>query len=211
MLSSEQASQTGPVQPASKEDMKIFWGCVIALVTTSTAFITRAILVNTPNLWPKDFHLDAVKAGELFGAGIWPFAISIILFSFFIDQIGYKAAMFFSAVCYVLYAMMALMAYSTVHGSGDTAQAYSYLYWGSVILGLGNGTVEAFANPVVATMFSREKAKWLNRLHAGWPAGLVLGGVFTILFHEQVQKDWRIVVFLLAIPAVIYLIMLAPA
>ncbi len=212
MLASGSATQT-TYQPTA-EDKKLFWGCFIALITTSTAFITRAILVNTPNLWPKDFNLDAVKAGELFGAGIWPFAISIILFSFFIDKIGYRAAMFFSAVCYVLYAVLALMAHGIVHGGsggGDTGQAYTYLYWGSVILGLGNGTVEAFANPVVATIFSREKAKWLNMLHAGWPAGLVLGGIITIVLGGAVENDWRIVVYLLAAPAIVYLIMLAPA
>ena len=211
MLSSEESKQSGPAAPVSKQDMMIFWGCFIALITTSTAFITRAILVNTPEYWPKDFGLDAVKAGELFGAGIWPFAISIILFSFIIDKIGYKSAMFFSGICYVIYAMMALMAYSIVHGGGDKAGAYNYLYWGSVILGLGNGTVEAFANPVVATIFSREKAKYLNMLHAGWPAGLVLGGVITILLKPAVMADWRIVVYMLAAPAVIYLAMLSTA
>ena len=56
-------------------------------------------------------------------------------------------------------------------------EAYSLLYWGSVILGLGNGTVEAFINPVVATMFKKDKTKWLNILHAGWPGGLVIGGI----------------------------------
>jgi MFS family permease len=211
MLASDKSTQSGPIQPVSKQDMMLFWGCFIALITTSTAFITRAILVTTPSLWPKEFHLDAVKSGELFGAGIWPFAISIILFSFFIDKIGYKAAMFFSAVCYVIYAAMALTAYSTVHGGGSHETAYGYLYWGSVILGLGNGTVEAFINPVVATLFSREKAKWLNILHAGWPAGLVLGGIVTILLGAQVENDWRIVVYMLALPAIVYLVMLAPA
>src|SRR5687767_1788492 len=98
MLSSEASKQSGPAAPVSSENMKVFWGCFIALSTTSTAFITRAILINTA--WKTDFALDYVKAQELFGAGIWPFAISIILFSFFIDKIGYKAAMFFSAICY---------------------------------------------------------------------------------------------------------------
>lgn len=209
MLSSEASKQSGPAAPVSSEDMKVFWGCFIALITTSTAFITRAILINTA--WKADFGLDDVKAQELFGAGIWPFAISIILFSFFIDKIGYKAAMFFSALCYVLYAVMALSAYSTVKGGGSPESAYTMLYWGSVILGLGNGTVEAFINPVVATLFSREKAKWLNILHAGWPAGLVVGGIISILLASQIAADWRIVVYLLAAPAIVYLIMLAPA
>jgi MFS family permease len=200
----------------NRHDKILFWGCFIALITTSTAFITRAILVNT--VWPGEFGLDKVQAQELFGAGIWPFAISIILFSLVIDKVGYKAAMWFSAICYAAYAGLALLAYAVVHGAGLegdallTAQkrAWDYLYAGSVILGLGNGTVEAFINPVVATLFSREKTKWLNILHAGWPAGLVLGGVITILLSRAVENDWRIVVYLLAIPAAIYLVLLVP-
>ena len=30
----------------SQPDMKLFWGCFIALITTAFAFITRAFLVN---------------------------------------------------------------------------------------------------------------------------------------------------------------------
>jgi hypothetical protein len=80
-----------PLTMNSKADKVLFWGCFIALITTSTAFITRAILVNT--VWPAEFGLDAVRSQELFGAGIWPFAISIILFSLVIDRVGYRAAM----------------------------------------------------------------------------------------------------------------------
>ena len=91
------------------------------------------------------------------------------------------------------------------------AEAYTKLYWGSVILGLGNGTVEAFINPVVATMFNKDKTKWLNILHAGWPGGLVLGGILTILLGAQAAEDWRILIYLIAIPAVVYLVMLLKA
>jgi MFS family permease len=197
----------------------LFWGCFIALVTTSFAFITRAFLVNDPGLWPAEFGLDKVKAQELFGAGIWPFAISIILFSLIIDKIGYRTAMFFSFVCYAVYAVMALKAHALLHPGGAAlegaalkdaqAQGWHWLYWGSVVLGLGNGTVEAFINPVVATMFRKDKTKWLNILHAGWPGGLVLGGLLTILLGAKVADDWRILVYLIALPALVYLVMLA--
>jgi MFS family permease len=194
----------------------LFWGCFIALITTAFAFITRAFLINIPDLWPSDFGLNSVQAQELFGAGIWPFAISIIAFSLIIDRIGYRVAMIFSFVCYVIYAALALKAYGMVNATGlegdalKAAQgnAYNYLYWGSVILGLGNGTVEAFINPVVATMYKREKTKWLNILHAGWPGGLVLGGVITIAVGSQAAADWRILIYLIAAPAVVYLVML---
>jgi len=198
-------------------DMKLFWGCFIALITTAFAFITRAFMVNTSGaFWQADFGLNAVQAGELFGAGIWPFAISIILFSLIIDRVGYRAAMFFSAICYAIYAFMAMRAYGIVNAEGlegdalkaAQASAYQYLYWGSVILGLGNGTVEAFINPVVATMFNKDKTKWLNILHAGWPGGLVLGGLLTIALGDAAVKDWRILIYLIAIPAAVYLVML---
>ena len=127
--------------------------------------------------------------------------------------------MFFSFICYALYAILAFQAYGIVSAEGLTgdalkaaqADAYNKLYMGSVILGLGNGTVEAFINPVVATMFKRDKTKWLNILHAGWPGGLVLGGILTIVLGEQAAEDWRILIYVIAIPAVVYLVMLLKA
>ena len=199
----------------SKEgDPVLFWGCFIALITTAFAFITRAFLVNDPGFWPKDFGFDTVQGQELFGAGIWPFAISIIIFSLIIDKIGYKVAMIFSFVCYVAYSYCAIHAYGMVSGlEGEALKeaqvgAWGWLYWGSVILGLGNGTVEAFINPVVATMYKRDKTKWLNILHAGWPGGLVIGGLLTLALSSQAAEDWRILIYLIAGPAIIYLIML---
>ena len=76
----------------SKEDKALFWGCWIALVTTSFAFIARAF---TQDAWAAEFGLSQTQAGEIFGAGLWPFAISIILFSLVMDKIGYKTAMIF--------------------------------------------------------------------------------------------------------------------
>jgi MFS family permease len=197
----------------SKNDQMVFWGSFIALITTSMAFIIRAILINS-GIWPEQFGLDKVQGGILFGAGIWPFAISIILFSLIIDRVGYKFAMFFSFVCYTIFGVLAFMAYGMVNGAVDDlaaaqARAWHYLYWGSVILGLGNGTVEAFINPVVATLFKDEKSKWLNILHAGWPGGLVLGGILAIGLSGVVANDWRILIGLMFLPAFVYLIMLA--
>lgn len=200
-----------------KPSQLVFWGCFIALITTAFAFITRTFMINTQAMWPADFGLDEVQAQRLFGAGIWPFAISIILFSLVIDKIGYRVAMVFSFVCYAIYAALALMAYSTINGATGTELAEAQtkglqlLTLGSIVLGLGNGTVEAFINPVVATMFSRNKTQWLNILHAGWPGGLVLGGLITLFLGSAAAEDWRILIYIIAIPAVVYLVMLIGA
>jgi MFS family permease len=194
----------------NNQNKLLFWGCFVALITTSYAFISRMILCG--GQFVTDFGLDKVAVGELQGAGIWPFGVSIILFSLFIDRIGYKVAMIFSFVSYLVYTAMAIAAYAAIQGAtGEAlvaaqAKGVKLLMWGSIILGLGNGAVEAYINPVVATLFNKDKVKWLNILHAGWPAGLVLGGLTTIALAGN--TDWRITLGLILVPAVIFFVML---
>src|SRR6266568_9175606 len=195
---------------SNRHDKILFWGCFIALICTSYAFFSRMYLCGVR--FPTDFGLDKVAVGQLQGAGIWPFGVSIILFSLIIDKIGYKVAMVFSVFSYVAYVLMAFAAYSAIQGvTGDALVAaqkrgYTLLYWGSIILGLGNGTVEAYINPVVATLFNRDKTKWLNILHAGWPGGLVLGGLCTIGLASN--PDWRLTLALILVPALVFFVML---
>jgi len=183
---------TASVPHASAENKWIFWGCFIALVATSFGFIARVL---TASEWGAEFGLTETQVGEILGAGLWPFAISIVLFSLVIDQIGYKAAMWFGLICHTLSTVIILM-----------ADNYSMMYLGTFVLALGSGTVEAYANPVVATVFPREKVKWLNMLHAGWPGGLVFGGIIAIAMGDLY---WKYKIGIILIPTVIYAVMLA--
>ncbi len=192
---------------AGGSDMTLFWGCFIALITTAFAFISRMFLLPT---WAAEFGLDPAQVGRLAGIGIWPFAVSIIGFSLIIDRIGYKTAMVISFVGYAIWCVMGVSAYY-VSQNGNKDGAFALLYWGSLILGLSNGTVEAYINPVVATMFSREKTKWLNILHAGWPGGLVLAGLITIgIDRFAPATPWSVKLGVIALPAVVFFLMLIP-
>lgn len=177
---------------SNSNDKMVFWGSFIALIATAFGFIIRAMIIGD---WAVEFNLTPTQQGEIFGVGLWPFAISIVLFSLIIDKVGYKAAMIFGFVCHVLSLVVTL-----------TATSYNGLYLGMFIVALGNGTVEAYINPVVATLYSKQKTKWLNILHAGWPGGLVLGGVLTIMLGAD--TSWKIKMLLLAIPVIIYFFML---
>jgi MFS family permease len=188
------------ITDGTRNDKTVFWGCFIALITTAFGFVGRLFLIN---VWAEQFGLDGAQAGRLAGIGVWPFAVSIIGFSLIIDKIGYKTAMYFAFLGHMIWAVMGVSAYFI----GDNDTAYQLLYWGSLILALGNGTVEAFINPVVATMFKDNKTKWLNILHAGWPGGLVIAGIITIYIDWM---PWWIKVGLIAIPAVVYFVLLFP-
>ncbi len=181
----------------------LFWGCFIALVTTAFGFITRMFLLDDPAITHDLLKLDDAEVGIFKGIQIWPFAVSIILFSLIIDKVGYKFAMIFAAVSQIIWAIMGI--YGLNVADTNPALAKSLIFWGGLILALGNGTVEAFINPVVATLFDKEKTKWLNILHAGWPGGLVVAGILVILMGGA---SWQMKLGLIVIPAVIYLVML---
>ena len=82
----------------SSKEKWLFWACFIALVATSFGFVVRAQIIGD---WQTQFNLSETQKGELFGVGLWPFAISIVLFSLVIDKIGYGRAMIFAFLCHV--------------------------------------------------------------------------------------------------------------
>ena len=167
---------------------KLFWGSFIALIATAFAFMLRVQLMGT---WEQEFSLTKTQAGTIFGAGFWPFGVSIVLFSMVLDHVGYRKAMVFAFVCHVFFAVMTIF-----------ANGYWMLYWGSIIGGLAAGTVEAVINPLIATVYKENKTKWLNILHAGWPGGLVITGVVVIFMTGSVP--WEYQVALILVPTIIY-------
>ena len=184
-------------------NMFLFWGCFIALITTAFGFITRMFLLDDPAITETLLNLDPAQVGRFKGIQIWPFAVSIIVFSLIIDKVGYKFSMVFAFACQFVWAIMGV--YGLTIGETNPELAGRLIFWGGLILALGNGTVEAFINPVVATMFDKDKTKWLNILHAGWPGGLVVAGVITILMGNF---PWTWKLGIIAIPSIIYFLML---
>jgi len=190
---STEAAMTGAI-PVSAEARKTFAVCFAALVATSFCFILRAFSIGA---WGVEFDLSQTQMGELAGVGLWPFAISIVLLSLIIDKIGFKSTLWFAAACHLLGLVLILQ-----------ANGYWSLYWGTFVLSLGNGAVEAGINPLIAREFRHDKTTWLNRLHAGWPAGFVLGGILAMMFPAGM--GWRYQMALILIPVVTYIVMLLP-
>lgn len=195
-------------ETSQANDKLLFWASFVAIMTTAFGFIIRALILDELK---TDFDWTETQKGEIFGVGLYPFSISIILFSLVIDRIGYKTAMYFAFACHTLSAIVTIFA-------PQMFNPYWAIYLGTFIVALGNGTVEAVANPVVATLFPKEKTKWLNILHAGWPGGLVLGGIITIMldtdgliadmFNAGKAMPWEVKVALLLLPTLAYGVMM---
>ncbi len=180
-------------------DMKLFWACFVGLVATSFVFGVRASTIG--NL-QDSFNLSETQKGNINGAGMWPFALSIIFFSLIIDKIGYKTVALIAMVCHVVSLILMLC-----------ATGYESFYWGTFLVAVANGTVESFINPVIATVFSKQKAKWLNILHAGWPAGMALGALLCAVFPDTTlffDAPWKFRFAMCFIPVGIYTLLILP-
>ena len=172
----------------------IFWACFVALAATAAVLVIRGQVIGA---WAKEFHLTETQKGEILGVGLWPFAVTIVLFSLVVDRFGYGHSLMFAFTCHIASTVVLLM-----------AKGYWWLYIGTMLVSLGNGAAQAVIDPVVASMFTRDKTKWLNILHASWPAGLVFGGVFGIAIASYgPDLNWRWRIAMLLIPMVAYGVM----
>jgi MFS family permease len=186
--------------PSSARATRLFAGCFAAMFATSFAFIVRALVITD---WGNAFALTEAQKGAIFpGAALFPFAISIVLFSLFIDRIGYGRIMVFAFAGHVVGTVVTILA-ATAH---TPAAAYQMLYFGTLITSLANGAVEAVVNPVTATLYPHNKTHHLNILHAGWPGGLVLAGILTILMGNHFP--WTAKIGLVLLPTLIYAVLL---
>jgi len=176
---------------ATKGHSLIFTTSFAAITATSFCFVLRALVIDD---WGLQFGLSETQKGELLGVGLWPFSITIVLMSLFIDRIGFRVTFWFAALCHLIGLVVLLF-----------ARGYWSLYAGTFIMALGNGAVEAAANPLIATAFAHDKPRWLNRVHAAWPGGMILGGGLAMLLGNV---HWQFKVALMALPVLIYTVLL---
>lgn len=178
----------------ARDQVLLFWACFTAIAATAFVFVVRGHIIGE---WAAEFALNETQKGEILGVGMWPFAVSIVLFSLVIDRVGYGMSMLFAFVCHVASTIYLLM-----------ANDYWDLYIGTLLVSLGNGAAQAVADPVVASMFVRNKTKWLNIFHASWPAGMVVGGVLGIALADVGGLGWRWRIAMLFAPMLAYGVMM---
>lgn len=70
--------------------------------------------------------------------------------------------------------------------------------------GFGWGVLEATINPLCAAQFPDQKTKMLNVLHAWWPAGLIVGGLFSTFFLDAISAPWQVYMLIMLLPVLLY-------
>jgi len=173
---------------------RLFWAGFTAILAAGVGFAIRGGIFDN---WSKEYGFTGAQLGAIGGAGFSGFCFGIIIGGVVVDKIGYGKLVLVALLFHVLSAFVTF-------GASSPENAYNFLFWGMFLFAFANGTLEAVANPLVATLFPKQRTHYLNMLHAAWPAGMILGVAAGLLLDDKMGIAWKYQLALYLIPTAAY-------
>jgi len=157
--------------------------------------------------WAAAYDFTQAELGGITGGGLWAMGIVFILGSMIADKVGYGRLMVVAVLMHLLSAGLQLFMDEIYVGFGrgeEGRRAVQFaLTLAMVFFAVGNGICEVVVNPMVATLYPNNKTHYLNILHAGWPGGLITGGIISY-FMKMYGVHWMVQMSMFLIPVAIY-------
>lgn len=189
-MSSNQLSHQGIAPNASR----LLWAGFTAIFAAGMGFGIRGGIFDN---WAGEFGFTATQLGAIGGAGFTGFCFGIIVGGLVCDKFGYGKLVIAAFAFHVLSAVVTF-------GASTPENAYQMLTIGMFLFAYANGTLEAVSNPLVATLYPKNRTHFLNILHASWPAGIVAGAAVGWVLDDKMQVGWKIQLSLYLIPTLVY-------
>ena len=190
-----------------RSNFNLFLASFLTLIAAGIGFAVRGGVLDD---WGAQFGFTKSELGTITGGGLVGFGVTIIICSFIADWVGYKTLMVFAFLLHTASAVVTLAATPVYAAAGKDA-TYWCLYVGMFMFALGNGLCETVINPLVATLYPKQKTHYLNILHAGWPGGLIVGGLIGYAFVGKAAAimplRWEIPLGLFLVPTLMYGVM----
>ncbi len=169
---------------------RLFIASCLALVVTSLTFALRAKI---EFVFGADYGLTKEEIGRAFGPAFWGFTLAMFAGGLIIDLVKTRTVIWFAFAMHLIGLVTLIL-----------ARDYTMLFLANVFIGLGNGSVEAACNPLVATLFPDQKTRMLNRFHVWFPGGIVIGGLLAWILMDNLDLSWQLLTGLLFIPLALY-------
>lgn len=167
--------------PSIYNPTRLLWAGFFAILAAGAGFAIRGGIFGA---WAAEYGFTATQLGAIGGAGFSGFCFGIIIGGLLVDRLGYGKLVALAFIGHIISAVVTF-------GATDASNAYSFLYWGMFIFAYANGTLEAVANPLIATLFPEKRAHYLNILHASWPLGMVIGALATYVLGSLLHIGWK--------------------
>ena len=176
---------------------RLLWAGFMAILAAGVGFALRGGIFGA---WASEYGFTASQLGAIGGAGFSGFCFGIIIGGVIVDKIGYGKLVAVALLGHILSAFVTF-------GASTPQNAYDFLYWGMFIFAFANGTLEAVANPLVATIFPKQRTHYLNILHASWPLGMVVGAIASYLLGSVMGLGWKGQLAFYLVPTIAYAVM----
>ena len=173
----------------SRQAAQLFRASCIALIATAMSFAIRGDIMGD---FEAVFSLSKTEVGWIAGAAFWGFGLSILFGGPLCDLLGMSTLARLAAIGHIGGTLLTIF-----------SPSFAVLFAATLIIGIANGLVEAFVNPLVTTLYRSEKTSKLVALHAWFPGGIVIGGLLAYGF-TQLGLGWQAKMLLLLVPSVIY-------
>ena len=170
---------------------RLFLASCLALITTAMTFAIRARLETV--FGPEGVGLTLEQIGYAFTPAFFGFTLAMIFGGPLVDFLGIKKITWIAFLTHAIGIVWTIM-----------ADSMSSLFIATLFVGIGNGMVEAALNPMIASMYTDQKTKMLNRFHVWFPGGIVIGALVGWLVMDVMEQSWQIMVATLFIPLVMY-------
>jgi MFS family permease len=185
---------------------RLFLASCVSLVTTAMAFTVRGDIADAIS---GSFHLTHEQLGLIFSPGFWCFTVAICISGAIVDAVGMRTLHILSGLGYFVGVSLVIFAprpAGPVVSIFDTPGT-TLLYAGFVVMGLSQGLVEGVINPLIATIYSSQKTRRLNMMHAWWPGGMMIGGLVAIAMTRLLHAGWELKIATILVPTLIYLLL----
>ena len=196
---------------------KLMLASFLTLVASGVGFATRTAAGGD---WEREFNIGGAEFGAILGAGFLGFGLMIFFGGILVEKFGYKKLLLLACVFHLVSAGMLFLAnplfdsWRQTDPELATARVFKVLFWSAFIFSICQGLYEAVINPLIAQLYPDNKTHYLNILHAGWPAGMIIGGLFAAGFIGEnawfVQLPWQWVLASFSVVVVGYGIMVLP-
>jgi len=185
----------GPAEASNAK--RLLWAGFMAILAAGIGFSIRGGFLDN---WITEYGFTAKEVGDINGIGFTGFCFGIIIGGIVCDKVGYGKLVL---TAFALHMLSAVITFAP-NASMSKETVGQLLTAGSFLFALANGVLEAVANPLVATLFFRNRTHYLNILHASWPAGLVLGSASGWVLDDIMHVGWKMQFALFLIPTVLY-------
>ena len=182
---------------------RLLWAGFMAILAAGVGFALRGGIFGA---WASEYNFTGAQLGAIGGAGFSGFCFGIIIGGVLVDKFGYGKLVALALLGHILSAFVTF-------GASTPQNAYDFLFWGMFIFAYANGTLEAVANPLVATVFPENRTHYLNILHASWPLGMMIGAVASGLLGggflgiAGAGLTWKYQLAFYLVPTVAYAVM----